>query len=76
MLINDLRELVMSTQSGAASKGKKFNTFQILFVEWLMYFGILLVLQGEGHTIEDVASAALMLLFLIRFFLFIRKSKS
>ena len=62
MLINDLRELVMSTQSEATNKGKKFNTFQILFVEWLMYFGILLLLQGEGHTIEEVASAAVMLL--------------
>ena len=76
MLINDLRELVMSTQSEATNKGKKFNTFQILFVEWLMYFGILLLLQGEGHTIEEVASAAVMLLFLIRFFLFLRKAKS
>jgi len=76
MLINDLRELVMSTQSEATNKGKKFNTFQILFVEWLMYFGILLLLQGEGHTIEEVASAAVMLLFIIRFFLFLKKSKS
>jgi hypothetical protein len=76
MLINDLRELVMSTQSEATNKGKKFNTFQILFVEWLMYFGILLLLQGEGHTTEEVASAAVMLLFIIRFFLFLKKSKS
>ena len=66
----------MSTQSEATNKGKKFNTFQILFVEWLMYFGILLLLQGEGHTIEEVASAAVMLLFIIRFFLFLKKSKS
>jgi hypothetical protein len=66
----------MSTQSGTTNKTKKFNTFQILFVEWLMYFGILWLLQGEGHTTEEIASAAFMLLFLIRFFLFLRKSKS
>ena len=75
MLINDLRELVMSTQSGAASKPKKYNAFQILFVEWFMYFLMLVLLDGGHNTIEDSAGGALMLLAIIRIFLLFKKTK-
>ena len=76
MLINDLRELAMSTQSGTAGRSKRFNTFQILCVEWFMYFVILVLLDGNNNSIEECAGGAFMLLALIRIFLFIKKQKS
>jgi hypothetical protein len=65
----------MSTQSGTVNKSKKYNTFQILFVEWFLYFVILVLLDGGKNSIEDSAGGALMLLSIIRIFLFFKKTK-
>jgi hypothetical protein len=66
----------MSTQSGTAGKSKKYNIFQILLVEWFMYFVILVLLDGDTNSMEECAGGAFMLLALIRGFLFIKKQKS
>lgn len=65
----------MSTQSGTVGK-KKYNLLQILLVEWFLYFGILVLLDGGHNSIEDCAGGAFMLLILIRGFFFFKKQKS
>ena len=51
----------MSTQSGTVNKSKKYNTFQILFVEWFLYFVILVLLDGGKNSIETAIFVALPL---------------